>query len=253
MPRSFLIGASRRNLEMDYENICKWIYLTCLYVCICLSRYQSWCDIKRLILLNRWLTLSNLHVIPSDNYTEPLDLRKKPIKEENYVPWRFWEDRENVPIRKSEISPRKAALNLSLLTNTSNLTCTKCKKNFSSETNLKKHSSKCSKEEISCKFCDKTYTSIGALKMHIRTHTLPCKCSFCGKAFSRPWLLQGHIRTHTGEKPFNCNQCSRAFADRSNLRAHLQTHECVKKYSCQTCSKSFSRMSLLTKHRITCL
>jgi len=49
-----------------------------------------------------------------------------------------------------------------------------------------------------CKFCEKEYVSLGALKMHIRTHTLPCVCKLCGKAFSRPWLLQGHIRTHTG-------------------------------------------------------
>ena len=51
---------------------------------------------------------------------------------------------------------------------------------------------------FTCRFCDKEYASLGALKMHIRTHTLPCLCSVCGKAFSRPWLLQGHIRTHTG-------------------------------------------------------
>lgn len=51
---------------------------------------------------------------------------------------------------------------------------------------------------FSCKYCDKEYVSLGALKMHIRTHTLPCVCKLCGKAFSRPWLLQGHIRTHTG-------------------------------------------------------
>lgn len=51
---------------------------------------------------------------------------------------------------------------------------------------------------FSCRYCDKEYGSLGALKMHIRTHTLPCLCSVCGKAFSRPWLLQGHIRTHTG-------------------------------------------------------
>jgi uncharacterized Zn-finger protein len=49
-----------------------------------------------------------------------------------------------------------------------------------------------------CRYCDKEYVSLGALKMHIRTHTLPCVCKLCGKAFSRPWLLQGHIRTHTG-------------------------------------------------------
>lgn len=52
---------------------------------------------------------------------------------------------------------------------------------------------------FSCKYCDKEYVSLGALKMHIRTHTLPCVCKLCGKAFSRPWLLQGHIRTHTGD------------------------------------------------------
>ncbi|XP_044229263.1 zinc finger protein SNAI2-like isoform X2 [Thunnus albacares] len=105
------------------------------------------------------------------------------------------------------------------------------------------------KKYFSCKYCEKEYVSLGALKMHIRTHTLPCVCKLCGKAFSRPWLLQGHIRTHTGEKPFSCLHCSRAFADRSNLRAHLQTHSEVKKYQCASCFKTFSRISLLAKHQ----
>lgn len=99
-----------------------------------------------------------------------------------------------------------------------------------------------------CKNCDKSYLTPGALKMHIRTHTLPCKCKICGKSFSRPWLLQGHYRTHTGEKPFKCEVCSRAFADRSNLRAHMQTHSFIKKYHCNTCERTFSRMSLLNRH-----
>ncbi|VDD78549.1 unnamed protein product [Mesocestoides corti] len=102
--------------------------------------------------------------------------------------------------------------------------------------------------QYTCHVCAKVYYSMSALKMHIRTHTLPCKCSVCGKAFSRMWLLNGHLRTHTGEKPFACRVCQRAFADRSNLRAHMQTHSEVKRYRCEDCGKTFSRMGLLTKH-----
>lgn len=140
-------------------------------------------------------------------------------------------------------------------TDTMKYQCTTCSRSYSTVSGLTKHKQfHCSQEkkEFSCKHCDKTYVSLGALKMHIRTHTLPCKCKICGKAFSRPWLLQGHVRTHTGEKPFSCVHCLRAFADRSNLRAHLQTHSEVKKYSCKTCSKTFSRMSLLLKHEDSC-
>ncbi|XP_066978683.1 LOW QUALITY PROTEIN: protein snail-like [Macrobrachium rosenbergii] len=134
----------------------------------------------------------------------------------------------------------------------SRLTCPDCNRRYATVAGLAKHHQfhclKDANRSFACKHCDKVYTSLGALKMHIRTHTLPCKCPLCGKAFSRPWLLQGHIRTHTGEKPFQCPQCERCFADRSNLRAHLQTHTDVKKYACRTCPKTFSRMSLLVKH-----
>lgn len=131
-----------------------------------------------------------------------------------------------------------------------------CSKTYSTYSGLTKHKQfHCpavegnqAKKSFECQFCPKTYNSTGALKMHIKTHTKPCKCHLCGKAFSRPWLLQGHIRTHTGDKPFSCQYCHRAFADKSNLRAHLQTHSDVKKYSCSTCNKQFSRMSLLAKH-----
>ena len=130
--------------------------------------------------------------------------------------------------------------------------CHECKKSFSTQSGFAKHQQlHCSNQiqrETTCKYCGKSYNSTSALKMHIRTHTLPCKCKECGKSFSRPWLLQGHLRTHTGEKPFACNECPRTFADKSNLRAHLQTHLQNKKYSCPGCQKTFSRMSLLTKH-----
>ncbi|XP_036608757.1 zinc finger protein SNAI3 [Trichosurus vulpecula] len=131
--------------------------------------------------------------------------------------------------------------------------CFDCHKTYHTFSGLSKHRQlRCNLQAcrfFNCKYCDKEYASLGALKMHIRTHTLPCICKICGKAFSRPWLLQGHIRTHTGEKPYACSHCSRAFADRSNLRAHLQTHSDIKKYQCKSCTKTFSRMSLLTRHK----
>ena len=73
--------------------------------------------------------------------------------------------------------------------------CTDCNKSYSTFSGLSKHQEfHCAtqtKKAFSCKHCEKVYVSLGALKMHIRTHTLPCKCKLCGKAFSRPWLLQG--------------------------------------------------------------
>lgn len=85
-------------------------------------------------------------------------------------------------------------------------TCLDCHKPYSTFSGLARHQQQRCKLQaaatarlFSCKYCNKGYTSLGALKMHIRTHTLPCVCKICSKAFSRPWLLQGHIRTHTGE------------------------------------------------------
>ncbi|XP_012892498.1 PREDICTED: zinc finger protein SNAI3-like, partial [Dipodomys ordii] len=79
--------------------------------------------------------------------------------------------------------------------------CTHCHRPYHTPAGLARHQQlHChlpAGRPFTCRYCDKVYASLGALKMHIRTHTLPCICKVCGKAFSRPWLLQGHARTHT--------------------------------------------------------
>jgi len=162
---------------------------------------------------------------------------------------------ENNGLRFSNhISPSSSSirssgyLNTSSSSSSSNSSRNNLEQEISSKNATLSDSPKSNEQMFKCKSCEKSYLTTGALKMHIRTHTLPCKCKVCGKSFSRPWLLQGHYRTHTGEKPFKCEICYRAFADRSNLRAHMQTHSFIKKYQCKSCDRTFSRMSLLNRH-----
>lgn len=103
--------------------------------------------------------------------------------------------------------------------------CALCHKSYSTYAGLLKHKQlHCdvhARKAFSCKYCEKEYVSLGALKMHIRTHTLPCVCKLCGKAFSRPWLLQGHIRTHTGELEGNAHMHTHSVSIR-----HVETRTC---------------------------
>ncbi|XP_033013001.1 protein snail homolog Sna-like [Lacerta agilis] len=108
--------------------------------------------------------------------------------------------------------------------------CSQCNKSYSTFVGLSKHRQlHCdsqARKSFSCKNCEKEYVSLGALKMHIRSHTLPCVCKICGKAFSRPWLLQGHIRTHTGKDSSVCS-----FYRNSRERGLLKHQRVYKQYT----------------------
>ena len=181
-------------------------------------------------------------------FEDDFKTRKMNELDENFIETKFYGSSQKSSTKSSSSVSSSSSDSTKNLNVSSSSSSSNSSFNQSDVTLTKMQSNDFNQVVFRCKNCDKSYVTPGALKMHIRTHTLPCKCKLCGKSFSRPWLLQGHYRTHTGEKPFKCEVCFRAFADRSNLRAHMQTHSYIKKYHCSNCERTFSRMSLLNRH-----
>ncbi|XP_034484179.1 zinc finger protein 431-like [Drosophila innubila] len=78
-----------------------------------------------------------------------------------------------------------------------------------------------------CLDCDKNFTTIGNLRIHIKTVHDKIKdfaCRFCPNRFSKKCNLRRHEYTHTGEKPYECKVCNQHFGHDKTLINHMKSH-----------------------------
>jgi len=93
-----------------------------------------------------------------------------------------------------------------------------CIKSFKVKAHLNAHKARHTGENVySCGQCEKCFSSVSGLWMHMNIHRSRYKCTECGKCTGNRRALAVHMRTHTGEKLFECTVCNKRFSEIGNL------------------------------------
>ncbi|XP_039947455.1 zinc finger protein 888-like isoform X1 [Bactrocera tryoni] len=156
------------------------------------------------------------------------------------------------------------------------VSCTKCEKHFSTETNLQRHikqqhnevnaemelsdmvtSSTPQYEGFMCAHCPRKYRSKYALIKHLKVHAVmadrPYSCPDCEMHFKHFSELDRHdLQHHATVRPYRCDKCFKAFATKTALKIHGQVHEAKgRNFRCPECNQRFKFEKSLNLHIIS--
>lgn len=105
-------------------------------------------------------------------------------------------------------------------------------------------------EEFACGICNKHFTQLKYLKLHLPAHTDRYRCNICGKRFARNESLLKHTCDDTatlveqtvddeGNDSFCCRECGRSFNQLNFAIRHASMHRT--RFSCDKCGRTFLR------------
>lgn len=106
-------------------------------------------------------------------------------------------------------------------------------------------------EGFTCKWCKKKLYSQSALKVHVLKHTKEKKfiCALCGGKYVTLQSLINHTRLHTGERPYPCSQCDQSFLSASRRKDHVDRYHNQIVFECDQCHTKLNAKRSLLKHK----
>ncbi|XP_070572577.1 uncharacterized protein [Ptychodera flava] len=111
--------------------------------------------------------------------------------------------------------------------------------------------------KFQCKFCDKQYTFMDALKSHVSAH-FPEKGYACGECGfickSRNHLFEHKKSQHPDDFGlyYDCEVCGKSFSSKLIKDRHVNTEHFNKKHRCKYCEEAFTVKARLRAHNFKC-
>ncbi|XP_064464229.1 histone H4 transcription factor-like [Ornithodoros turicata] len=137
------------------------------------------------------------------------------------------------------------------------LSCSYCRRGFSSERLLRDHM-RHHINHYKCPKCDMTCPSPSALKYHIQcrhTQLRPFVCQLCDYSTKLVGDFRKHHELHHSEEVKQCQSCQYVASNASELRKHLRSVHTVDAersvYACHLCSKQYSKGHTLSRHLVS--